>query len=91
MTDESAMTGESIELKKHTLEGCLRRQEEKMREVQISNGQLDSHSFPSPILLSGTQVQQGDGEFLVTMVGSRSCIGKIMDKLETTEEATPLQ
>lgn len=54
MTDESAMTGESIELKKHTVEGCLRRQEEKLKELEFSKGTLDNHSFPSPILLSGT-------------------------------------
>jgi len=58
MTDESAMTGESVELKKHTLDGCFRRKEERLKELEYSKAaQLDSHSFPSPIIISGTQVQ----------------------------------
>lgn len=55
-TDESAMTGESIELKKSSLEVCYKRKEEKLKEMEYSKGVMDSHSVPSPVLLSGTQI-----------------------------------
>jgi hypothetical protein len=48
------MTGESIELKKSSLEVCYKRKEEKLKEMEYSKGVMDSHSVPSPILLSGT-------------------------------------
>lgn len=51
-----------------------------------------AHSIPSPILLSGTQIQTGEGWFLVIVVGDDSCQGKIMKKLEEKDdEETPLQ
>jgi magnesium-transporting ATPase (P-type) len=56
LTDESAMTGESIEQKKASLHNCLMRKEEKLKELEFSKGSLDAHSLPSPVILSGTQV-----------------------------------
>jgi Ca2+-transporting ATPase len=38
LTDESAMTGESIEQKKGTLNACLMRKEEKLKELEFSKG-----------------------------------------------------
>lgn len=93
-TDEAAMTGESDELKKESLEMCEQRLEEKLEEEKFSNiGTKDrtSHDLPSPILLSGTQIQTGEGHFLITVVGKNSCVGIIMSKLETKDEKTPLQ
>lgn len=92
-TDESAMTGESIELKKETLEMCEQRLEEKVEEEKFSkaNNERTNHDLPSPILVSGTQIQTGEGWFLVIVVGKHSCLGKIMAKLSTKIEQTPLQ
>ena len=89
--DESAMTGESIELKKETPEGCAIRQEEHEADEK-PGAERDSHDLPSPVLLSGTQIQTGEGWFLITVVGKNSCVGKIKAKLEQRgAEMTPLQ
>lgn len=81
------MTGESIELKKENLEGCLFR----IQEFNDEGGEKTSHEIPSPVLLSGTQIQTGEGWFLVIVVGRNSCVGKIMAKLNQEVEMTPLQ
>ena len=71
--DESAMTGESDELKKATLEQCEARLEDKLEEEELQGKEdRNSHSLPSPILLSGTQIQTGEGWFLVIVVGKNS-------------------
>lgn len=93
-TDESSMTGESIELKKESLEMCDQRLEEKLEEEKFTkagDSERTSHDLPSPIMLSGTQVQTGEGWFMVIVVGKNSCLGKIMSKLSTKIEQTPLQ
>eukprot|EP00343_Euplotes_focardii_P007905 CAMPEP_0205819478 /NCGR_PEP_ID=MMETSP0206-20130828/1867_1 /ASSEMBLY_ACC=CAM_ASM_000279 /TAXON_ID=36767 /ORGANISM="Euplotes focardii, Strain TN1" /LENGTH=1118 /DNA_ID=CAMNT_0053113125 /DNA_START=29 /DNA_END=3385 /DNA_ORIENTATION=+ len=93
-TDESAMTGESIELKKESLDMCEQRLEEKVEEEKFSKGgaqERTNHDLPSPILLSGTQIQTGEGWFLIVVCGKHSCLGKIMAKLSTKIETTPLQ
>lgn len=81
--DESAMTGESDELKKEPLSVCKYRLEEHLAEEE-SEGKMDrnSHSVPSPLMLSGTQIQTGEGWFMVIVVGKNSCQGKIMESLE---------
>lgn len=88
-TDESAMTGESLELKKGNLEMCMQRLEE-FNEADDGT-ERSSHELPSPILLSGTQIQTGEGWFMVIVVGKQSCVGKIMSKLSQEVEMTPLQ
>jgi magnesium-transporting ATPase (P-type) len=90
--DESAMTGESDELKKEPLSVCNHRLSEHLAEEE-ADGKMDrnSHSVPSPIMLSGTQIQTGEGWFLVIVVGKNSCQGKIMESLEQEIEDTPLQ
>ena len=53
--NESAMTGESDELKKDSVEACLARQEEKDAEYEyLKSSNKNPHDIPSPILLSGT-------------------------------------
>ena len=94
--NEAAMTGESDELKKDTLENCLLRKEEKDVELGIANPVEGAkkghpHDVPSPVVLSGTQFATGEGWFLCIMVGDESCVGKIMAKLEQRVETTPLQ
>ena len=58
--NEAAMTGESDELKKDTLENCLLRKEEKDAEYGFTHTKESGkkkgnpHDVPSPVLLSGT-------------------------------------
>lgn len=85
--NEAAMTGESDELKKDTLENCLLRKEEKDAElgfqtVKGDNKKGNPHDLPSPVILSGTQFATGEGWFICIMVGKNSCVGKILAKLE---------
>lgn len=87
-TDESAMTGESIELKKGNLEMCYQRLEE---HEQDEDSERNEHTLPSPVLVSGTQIQTGEGWFMIIVVGKNSCVGKIMSKLNQEIEMTPLQ
>lgn len=81
--NESAMTGESDELKKESVEFCKHRQEEKDAEYAYhKDPKRNPHDVPSPVLLSGTQIATGEGWFIVIMVGKHSCVGKILGKLE---------
>jgi magnesium-transporting ATPase (P-type) len=69
------MTGESDEMKKDSLDKCLRKREEKLQELEATKGKTTSHSLSSPIMLSGTQVTTGEGWFVATVVGDNSAIG----------------
>lgn len=71
MCDESAMTGESDHLPKETMAKCLQRQGEH-EEVSKDRG---PHDVPSPMLLSGTQIQTGEGWFVCVVVGDMTCEG----------------
>ena len=73
-TDESAMTGESEEMIKDSLKGCLKKHKEVLEDEKITQ-KMDrtSHSIPSPILLSGTQINTGEGWFIVIVVGDDTC------------------
>ena len=90
MSDESALTGESDHLPKETVAKCLQRQQEHEEQDQKSRG---PHDVPSPVLLSGTQIQTGQGWFLCLVVGDNTAEGQIMASLEKKEgkEETPLQ
>lgn len=59
-------------------------------EEETGRQDRDAHTVPSPVLLSGTQIQTGEGWFLVIVVGKNSCKGKIMESLEAQIEDTPL-
>ena len=80
MSNESAMTGESDELKKEALDACLARLQEKKKELGGKKG--GPHDVTSPVLLSGTQISTGEGWFIALVVGKYSCDGKIKAKLE---------
>ena len=84
--NESAMTGESDELKKDTLVNCLLRKQDKDAEMGLEieenkEKHLSHHELPSPVLLSGTQFVTGEGWYVSIVVGKVSCVGKILDKL----------
>lgn len=89
LCDESSMTGETEPMKKNTLANCIKKRNELIHEdLQDKAGY---HAVPSPFLLSGSRVLQGEGLFIVIVVGPRSCLGRIQAKLEQETESTPLQ
>jgi len=91
--DESAMTGESDELRKAPQAECMERLEESLKQqraTQKVHG-VRKHELPSPILQSGTSIAQGEGTFLCLMVGESSCLGQILAQMEKRDEKTPLQ
>ncbi len=92
--DESAMTGESDEMKKETLYFCKQRRDEKNAENpkgDENNKMSRSHEISSPLILSGTSIAGGEGKMICLMVGADSCIGQIIAKLIVGPEVTPLQ
>jgi len=90
MADEAAMTGESDHLQKENYEKCVARKEE--HEADSKGAHNNKHDVPSPLLLSGTQVQVGDGSFLCIVVGPETCEGQIMAALDNEGPGqTPLQ
>lgn len=90
LANESAMTGESDELKKEAFEFCMTRRREKLAELGDKKG--GAHDVTTPVLLSGTQISTGEGWFMALVVGKNSCDGKIKAKLEqNSDEMTPLQ
>lgn len=90
-TNEAAMTGESDERRKETIDTCLERRAEKGDIDYKKIDKTESHALPSPLLLSGTSVAGGEGKMLVIMVGEFSALGEIMKKLEVRPKPTPLQ
>jgi len=93
LCDESAMTGESDEIKKERQEKCMRIKHEKEADVNKTTvGTISrKHDLPSPILMSGTSISQGEGKMICIMVGDNSCLGEIIKKLKVRPEVTPLQ
>ena len=87
------MTGESDEVKKDTIKKCEAYQREKDLEKDKTAGFKISraHDLPSPIIMSGTSVSQGEGKIISIVVGEFSCLGEIMKKTKLRPEVTPLQ
>jgi magnesium-transporting ATPase (P-type) len=75
--DEAAMTGESEERRKDTIEVVMRRFEEKKSDHKNKAPleHADLHDLPSPIILSGTSVAGGEGRMVGIVVGEISCLG----------------
>jgi P-type Ca2+ transporter type 2B len=90
--DESAMTGESDELIKDSYANCVKRMEElDMEKRAAKSHEKHAHDLPSPIILSGSSVSEGDGMMLSIAVGDNSAIGIIRKTLEAETEETPLE
>jgi len=78
--DESQTTGESDLIKKHPAD-----------EVYAAIENHDSLRKLDPFVLSGAQVTDGVGTFLVTSTGVNSSYGKTLMSLREDPEVTPLQ
>ena len=90
MCDEAAMTGESDHCSKESMATCKKRQLEF--ESDNKSGMRGPHDVPSPVILSGTQIQTGQGWFVCIVVGDDTCEGQIMASLSSKDpEQTPLQ
>jgi magnesium-transporting ATPase (P-type) len=90
MSDESAMTGESDHCSKESVDICKKRQAEF--ESDNKGGKKGPHDVPSPVILSGTQIQTGQGLFVCIVVGEDTCEGQILASLGSKDpEQTPLQ
>lgn len=91
--NESALTGEPDELKKENVEGCKHKREEREADFGIHGKEEKGkpHDIPSPIMVSGTQIATGEGWYIAIVVGKYSTLGKILSKLESKIETTPLQ
>lgn len=89
LADESSLTGESDHLQKESIAKCLERKEIHEEDQNFSKG---PHDVPSPVLLSGTQVQKGQGWFVAIVVGEMTAEGQILAAVEAKpKEVTPLQ
>ena len=90
--NEAAMTGESEERRKLPFEQCMKYKEEKEQEATNSGKEQEksSHSLPSPVMLSGTNVQSGDGRMISCVVGDLSAYGEILLLTKRKDPSTPL-
>jgi magnesium-transporting ATPase (P-type) len=81
LCDEAAMTGESEECKKDIPENRLLKRKEFL-EDETSPADRNSHSIPSPLLMSGTQISTGEGWFMIIVVWKNSAMGIINSKIQ---------
>lgn len=90
LCDEASMTGESDVLHKEPIEVCIKKRDNVIAEGNINTA--GHHEVPSPVLLSGTNIKNGNGKMLIIAVGEKSAIGKIRKNLvEGGDDKTPLQ
>ena len=85
--DESSMTGETKPMKKESLESCLKKKDELLKE---GIDKISHHAIPSVVIMAGTKVLSGSGKMVVINVGPNSSIGKIKAILVSEDEMTPL-
>ena len=87
------MTGESDECVKDIPDNCLQKLQELIEDEKPGDEKdRTHHSIPSPLLMSGTQIQTGEGWFLIIVVGKNSAMGIINAKIQQKgAEMTPLQ
>ena len=81
-SDESNLTGETDQMPKSTLECSIRVREELVRE----NSNVSFTKIPSPVILSGSSILQGEGMMVVLLVGDDSCLGRINLALDPQDE-----
>jgi len=92
--DESAMTGETDMLEKHTIEECIAKRDrtKKNDAGDAHHAAHKIHDVPSPVLVSGTSFKQGTGKMIITCIGMNSAIGRIKKTIsDNKDDETPLQ
>ncbi|EAR94179.2 calcium-translocating P-type ATPase, PMCA-type protein (macronuclear) [Tetrahymena thermophila SB210] len=89
--DESVMTGEPDPVHKQSVIKCIQRREEYNR-MNLTKDIKNRHEIPTPILMSGTNVLEGEGLMIAIVVGPHSTSGKIEEILKSQDESkSPLQ
>ena len=90
LADEASMTGESDALEKLSFQDSLAKRDKIIQQGKANTAGL--HAVPSPVLLSGTNIKNGNGKMLIIAVGDCSAIGKIRKTMtEKVDDETPLQ
>lgn len=87
--DESPLTGESDLIKKEPSQKCF-----EIQEKEVASGKkIDKHTIPTPVLMSGTLLKDGEGKCMIVAVGPNSCKGKIKEMVANSQEdaKTPLE
>ncbi|MBE3041801.1 HAD-IC family P-type ATPase, partial [Candidatus Bathyarchaeota archaeon] len=85
--DESSATGESDLLKKASGDHVF----QALQGLGSSEHDAKDVEKLDPFIISGSQVSEGTGTFLVTAVGVHSSYGRTTMSLRTEQEDTPLQ
>ncbi|EGR33929.1 hypothetical protein IMG5_030810 [Ichthyophthirius multifiliis] len=87
--DESVMTGEPDPVIKQSIIKCIQRKQEIKKQNLTHVGR---HEIPTPLMMSGTNIIEGEGIMLVIVVGPNSTQGKIDEILLTQDDSkSPLQ
>lgn len=91
------MTGESDHMAKDSYDICMKRFEEDQMNDRAKGDKAGHtktahslHEIPSPMLMSGTSISEGDGLMICTVVGDSSAIGIIRKTLQADDQETPL-
>jgi hypothetical protein len=71
-TSESDTIDGDLELKKEPLNICENRLNDRLEEDKSDIKSRTKYDLPSPILLSGSQINEGEGWFLAIAVGKHS-------------------
>jgi Ca2+ transporting ATPase len=87
-TDESTLTGESRYMEKKDLENCLKQKDSMHSREEFEN-------LASPMVYSGTEVTDGQAQFMVLSVGKYTITGEIRENVIESQDAedskTPLE
>ena len=82
--EEASLTGESDLIEKDSLEHCLKRIEQEIRDnkgVEPKN----KHAVGSPLCFSGTEVAEGSGWYVALRIGPDSEKGKIQEQVRNEQ------
>ena len=92
LTNEASLTGENDLMHKDMLKNCIK-EKRKYKKSMKKNSLLkeEKHILPSPVLISGTNIAQGNAWMLVVAVGMYSKEGRISELAEQEQEDTPLE
>lgn len=93
-TMEAAMTGESDARIKEPTSVCVQLMNDKQHQSAkhtYHTTEKESHALPSPVMLSGTNCQSGEGRMIACVVGDLSALGEILAKTKRRDPTTPLQ
>ena len=80
---EAALTGESDNCEKESIDSCLNRVYEEIESAGDKKPR-GKHLVPSPLVFSGTKAEEGSGWFLALRIGPNSEGGKIRETINAS-------